>query len=237
MTINPKLNPSAFHLDGSPIGVMLVHGFTGSAPEMRPLADYLHQRGLTVWAPLLPGHGTHIDDLQKRKWQEWSEYVQDVSKDLRKECNHVFCGGLSLGSLLSLYLAAKNKDLDGVIAYSPPLIMSDPRIRFLPVLKYMIPSVPKSEDTITDPGSREQHIWSYNAYPTRAAHEVIRLAEEVRRLLPAITCPLLAVQGVRDPDIHPDCASIVCREAGSREKELLLLENSGHLVTIDSEWE
>ena len=42
------------------VGILLVHGFTGSPASMRPWAEYLNQRGYTVKVPLLPGHGTNF---------------------------------------------------------------------------------------------------------------------------------------------------------------------------------
>ena len=44
------------------IGILLVHGFTGSPASMRPWAEYLNQHGYTVTVPLLPGHGTRPED-------------------------------------------------------------------------------------------------------------------------------------------------------------------------------
>ena len=44
MTRHPHLDPAPFFLEGGPVGVLLVHGFTGSPPEMRLVGDYLHQR-------------------------------------------------------------------------------------------------------------------------------------------------------------------------------------------------
>ena len=84
MAINPNLDPSEFYLGGGPVGVMLIHGFTGSPPEMRLIADYLNQRGLTVSGPLLPGHGTSIEDLNKRKWQEWTQYLGKEFSKLKR---------------------------------------------------------------------------------------------------------------------------------------------------------
>ena len=40
------------------IGVLLVHGFTGAPPSMRPWGEFLLSKGYTVRVPLLPGHGT-----------------------------------------------------------------------------------------------------------------------------------------------------------------------------------
>ena len=51
------------------VGVLLVHGYTGSPASMRPWAEYLNQRGFTVRVPLLPGHGTKPEDLNEVKWE------------------------------------------------------------------------------------------------------------------------------------------------------------------------
>ena len=236
MAINPNLDPSEFYLDGGPVGVMLIHGFTGSPPEIRLIADYLNQRGLTVSAPLLPGHGTNMEDLSKRKWQEWTDYIEKGFSNLKRNYQVVFTGGLSLGSLLSLYLAAHNNEVDGVLAYSPAIKVSDWRASLIPLLKFIMPNLPKDEDFVTDPDALA-HNWSYDGLPLHAAHEIMRLSKEVRRSLPQVSCPILIVQGALDPAIAPECAQIVNDEVSSKEKEVLILNKSGHLVTIDSEWE
>lgn len=45
-----------FYHRGGDNGILLVHGFTGSAAHMRPLADELARRGRTVRTINLPGH-------------------------------------------------------------------------------------------------------------------------------------------------------------------------------------
>jgi esterase/lipase len=40
------LNPFTF--EGGPVGCLLVHGFSGSPPEMRPMGEFLAGKGLTV---------------------------------------------------------------------------------------------------------------------------------------------------------------------------------------------
>ena len=58
------------------VGVLLVHGFTGSPASMRPWGEFLNSKGYTVRVPLLPGHGTQPEDLNKVKWQEWPAKVE-----------------------------------------------------------------------------------------------------------------------------------------------------------------
>jgi carboxylesterase len=88
------------------IGVLLVHGFTGSPASMRPWGEFLHSKGYTVRVPLLPGHGTQPEDLNKVKWQEWPAKVEFELSELRKTCDVIFLVGLSMGGGTVLNVAA-----------------------------------------------------------------------------------------------------------------------------------
>jgi carboxylesterase len=59
----------------------------------------------------------------------------------------------------------------------------------------------------------------------------------VRRLLPRATQPLLIVHSTLDCSIHPNSARLTYERVGSADKELVTLHNSGHVITVDSEWE
>src|SRR5690554_1252829 len=59
-----------FH-QGNSTGCLLIHGFTGTPSEMRPLGTYLNQQGYTVSGIQLPGHGTKPEDLMRVKWEAW----------------------------------------------------------------------------------------------------------------------------------------------------------------------
>lgn len=237
MTRHSHLDPSAFYLEGGPVGVLLIHGFTGSPPEMRLVGDYLHNRGYTISAPLLPGHGTSVEDMNARRCPEWSGCVEDALTNLQSRCDEVFVGGLSMGAALTLYLAALHPELGGAIAYSPAVIVADRLIYLTPILKYLIPQKPKSGvSDLTDPEA-DMRLWSYEENPTRAAHELLKLTRRVRRMLPQVTCPLLVIHSTLDTAINPHSAQFTYERAGSADKELVTLHNSGHCITVDSEWE
>ncbi len=237
MTQPPHLDPSPFFLPAGPVGVLLIHGFTGSPPEMRLLGDYVHRRGLTVAAPLLPGHGTTVDDMNRCRWTDWTGAVEAALADLRARCPTVFVGGLSMGSLLALYLAAYHPDLAGAILYSPAVKVADWRIHLTPLVRHIIRTQDKSgQSDLSDPQA-QQRLWCYDEQPLAAAAELLTLSRRVRRLLPHVTCPVLIVYSVRDREIHPDSARITYERVGSTDKELVTLHHSGHGLTVDSEWE
>jgi carboxylesterase len=237
MTRHTHLNPAPFYLEGGPTGILLIHGFTGSPPEMRWIGEYLNRNGLTVAAPLLPGHGTTVEDMNRCRWRDWTGCVEGALADLRGRCDRVFVGGLSMGALLTLYLAARHPDLPGVVLYSPATRVADWRILLTPLARFFVRTLPKSEESdLTDPEA-ERRLWSYEEYPVPAAAELLQLSLWVRRHLRQVTCPLLLVYSTRDLSIHPQSGPFTYEHVASSDKEMLVLHNSGHALTVDSEWE
>ncbi len=237
MTRHTHLNPAPFYLEGGPTGILLIHGFTGSPPEMRWIGEYLNRNGLTVAAPLLPGHGTTVEDMNRCRWRDWTGCVETALADLRSRCDRVFVAGLSMGALLTLYLAARHPDLPGVVLYSPATRVADWRILLTPLARFFVHTLPKSEESdLTDPEA-EQRLWSYEEYPVPAAAELLQLSLWVRRHLRQVTCPLLLVYSTRDLSIHPQSGPFTYEHVASSDKEMLVLRNSGHALTVDSEWE
>lgn len=228
-------DPSPFLLTGGPVAMLLIHGFTGSPSEMRLLGHYLHERGLTVAAPLLPGHGTREEDLNQKRWTDWVDSVTQAYADLQRRCEVIFVGGESLGSLLALHLAQQQQQLDGAILLSPPIIVTDPRRYVVPLLKYLVPKAPKSEEVFVDPTAIPR-LWAYEQLPSFAAHEVLKLIHHVKRGLPQVTCPLLILQSTQDRTIHSNCARYIGQKVSSTDKQIVFLHDSGHVLALDREW-
>ncbi|NOZ71906.1 MAG: alpha/beta fold hydrolase [Chloroflexi bacterium] len=235
MSVQPP-SPEPIFLKGGPVGVLLIHGFTGAPPEMRLIGDYLHGKGMTVSAPLLPGHGRTVADMSRHSWQEWTSHVQNSLDKLREQCEQLFVAGLSLGSLLTLYLAINNAEIRGIILYSPPLWLKDKSIYLTPFLKHFIKSRPKPNDTdLTDPQAPDR-LWSYEENPVASAHELLKLIRYLRPRLADIQTPALIIYSKRDRVIHPQSAQRLFDQLGTEDKELIPLHNSGHCLTVDTEW-
>jgi carboxylesterase len=231
------LNPAPFKLPGGKTGILLIHGFTASPTQVRLLGDYLHQRGLTVSAPLLPGHGTTVSDLSQQRWQNWSQHVNLAFNELTTHCTNIFVAGISLGSLLTLQLATEHSEINGIVLYSPLLKMpGGPLIQLVPAIKYLKPEIRKRPDFATDPHALDQ-LWDYDSISLFAVHELLRLRKQVQRSLPRITTPALIIYSTLDRLIGRHSAQYTYDHLGVKEKTLIALHNSGHDVTLDSEWE
>jgi carboxylesterase len=233
------LSPRAYSAEGGPTGALLIHGFTGSAAETSPMGQYLANRGLTVSCPLLPGHGTDPLDLTRIRWQAWADEVEMALRDLQERAQQVFVGGLSLGSLLTLWLGSRHPEIAGLIAMAPAVKLQN---RLLPlalglrhVMRYS-PTGAVGDDDMGDPQAAER-IWCYDDTPLWGAAEVYLLQRQVRRALPTIRQPILIFHGRRDAQIVPQAGQFLYDRVGSQDRTLVWLEGSGHNVLADGERE
>ena len=223
-----------FYFPGNETGCLLIHGFTGAPTEMRPLGEFLAEKGYSVLGIRLTGHGTRIEDMNRVIWQDWSNSVLDGWHLLRPNTSRVFIIGLSMGGVLALYHASF-LPVEGVVSLSAPYEMEpDPRLKILPLFSKIIPYASKEKSDWQDPHANEDHF-SYAMYPTKAIVQLTHLLEAMRASLPAITAPALLVHSRKDIGVPHHNMEKISHELGTTEQKIqkLLLENSGHVVTRD----
>jgi carboxylesterase len=228
------LNP--FFFEGGEVGCLLVHGFSGSPPEMRPMGEYLAGKGVTVVGVRLAGHGTTPEDMARTGWRDWVVSAEEELRELRRRCERVFVAGLSMGGLITLHLAVHHS-VAGIVAMSAPAYVADWRFRFMPLVQYFVRWVtPNIESDLTDPEA-EERLFSYSVLPVRCIASLGQLLHLVRRELSQVKVPALIMQGENDHHVPADSARIIFEELGTAEKEIVWWPNSGHCITVDSERE
>ena len=100
----------SFTFPGGRTGVLLIHGLGGTPIEHRYVATGLARRGYTVSCPQLAGHCGSYADLRATGWKDWYASVETAYRQLCKSCDVVIVGGLSMGAILALHLAAEYGD-------------------------------------------------------------------------------------------------------------------------------
>jgi len=107
---------------GGPTGFLLIHGLGGTPMEMRFVAQGLARAGHTVHVPQLAGHCGSAEELKATTWLHWYESVETEHDRLRKTCDRIVVGGLSMGAVLALHHAAQHpNDVAALALYSPTL--------------------------------------------------------------------------------------------------------------------
>ncbi|GIV65449.1 MAG: carboxylesterase [Bellilinea sp.] len=218
-----------FFFPSGKVGCLLVHGLTGTPKEMRWMGEYLHQRGISVMGIRLAGHATDPADLPRTRWRDWLASVEDGFHLLNGACEQIFLAGLSLGGALSLY-AASYLPAQGVISISAPYqLPPDWRLNFIHLIKHLQPRVPKGPPDWHNPQAAADHL-EYPDYPTASIAELRDLLAELRQILPHVNLPTLIVHSRADQGVSPENAIKILNALGSPQKEILWVENSGHVV-------
>ena len=221
--------------DGDGVGVLLCHGFTGNPSSLAPWARRLAADGRTVLVPRLPGHGTSWQEMNRTRWDDWYAVVLAELMTLRRRCDVVVVGGLSMGGALALRLAQEHgPDVAGLVLVNPAVRLSDPRLRLLPVLKHLVASVPGIGSDIAKPGAVEL---AYDRTPLSALHSSVKAYATVVRDLPRVTQPLLLLHSPQDHVVPVRSSSTVLSRVSSKDVTEVLLHRSYHVATLDHDAE
>ncbi|GFH35069.1 alpha/beta hydrolase [Streptomyces pacificus] len=233
MPVLPGAEP--YRHEGGEVAVLLCHGFTGSPRSMRPWAEFLAERGLTVSLPLLPGHGTRWQDMAVTGWQDWYAEVDREFRALSAQHRQVFVCGLSMGGALTLRLAARHGDaVSGIAVVNPANKVHGPAAHALPVARHLVRSTGGLANDIAKEGVDEV---AYDRVPLHAAHSLRNFLRLVDGELPQVTQPMLLLHSPQDHVVPPaDSARILSRVSSTDIREVLL-EQSYHVATLDHDAE
>jgi len=224
---NPQLDGNPFFFSGNKVGFLLIHGFTSTTTEVRLLGEKLHKDKFTVSAPLLPGHMTTPDDMNRCSWKDWYGAVEKSYLDLRKKVDIVFVGGESMGALLSLLLASNLPGISGILCYSPALM-----IRNIWMTHLLYPFVKYQQKEKKGHGL----AWKgYTVFPLRAGTQLHIIQKHVSKALPGITTPIAIFQSEIDSAIDPRGADVVYNKIGSKDKEIHWFNESSHCMILDKQ--
>jgi carboxylesterase len=220
-----------FFLPGNDTGVLLSHGFTGTTQSMRYLGEALNRLGFTVSAPRLKGHGVSPAAMARSTAGEWIASLEESLPELRGHCSRVFIGGLSMGGTLTLYMAAKHPDVfAGAFSINAVIHTDNPDLAGLAFDRSAPAMIPGIGSDVKDPTAPE---FAYPEVPTATFKELFSLMAVTRELLPRLKCPTLVLQSRDDHVVPPANGKTIASQVGSSRVELVWLDNSYHVATID----
>ena len=212
-------------------GVLVLHGFTGNPTSMRGVAEALAGAGFAVELPLLPGHGTAVEDMLPTRWSDWSAGAEAAWQRLAGRCERTMVAGLSMGGTLSCWLAARHPEIAGIAVVNP--LVKAPDDAFRSAIRDLLDSgtevAPGIGSDIAKPGAVES---AYEGTPLEAALSLFDGVAALEASLPAITCPVLLLSSRDDHVVEPASGDLLEQSAGG-PVERVWLERSFHVATLD----
>lgn len=216
-----------------PLGVLLLHGFTGLPETVNGLIPHLEAAGLPYRMPTMRGHFSHPKDMEGVTYPDW---IMDASKamdDLLNEVDKVVIVGLSMGGTVALELAMRRpQDLAGVVTVAAAIRFKDPLTALTPLLAkifryWMMPPAPKD--------CAYGEAKNYRYFPTKCFSSFADLCRHAEANVSKVTCPILILHSTVDQTIHPKSAQIIHDGVSSKEKDLKWFHRTGHEMMLD--WE
>lgn len=222
-----------FYYEGNEVGVLVSHGFTGTTQSMAYLGKRFAEEGFTVYGPRLTGHGTTPEDMEEATYGDWIQDVEAGLEKLKGECSTVFVAGLSMGGTLTLYLAEQHPEIAGIMPINAAVHMPEFEGYYL--------SLKDSERFVEGIGSdiKAEGIQelAYAQTPVKSMGELVQLLTIVNGDLGKVTVPTLILSSTVDNVVPPENSQIIYEQIQSDIKEIVSLEESYHVATLDNDKE
>lgn len=237
---------------GGRVGFLLLHGLGGGPIELQYVARGLSQAGHTVLCPVLAGHGTTQGDLNASDRFDWYKSVEQAHARLRKECDIVIAGGLSMGAVLALQLAARKPEtVNGLSLYSPTIWPNGWAIPWYFALFKLVQQKALANrfhfSECAPYGIKDERIRNFVLRSLLTDNKTLddvfgrsgglvwefkHLVREVRELLPMVRQRTLILHPRDDDQSDLSNANLLVRKLAGRV-ELCVLEDSYHIITVD----
>lgn len=211
--------------------MLVLHGFTGNPQSLRPLAEAVAAAGFAVDLPLLPGHGTVVEEMVPTRWDDWSAAAEAAFDALAASCEQVAVAGLSMGGTLACWLAERHPEIVGVAVVNP-LLQSPPQ-EFLDGIQSLLDAGTEVVEGIGSDIAKEGAVEAaYSGTPLAPALSLFEAADRVGKHLAEIRCPTLLLSSREDHVVDPASGDLFERSVGG-PVDRVHLERSYHVATLD----
>lgn len=215
--------------------VLLVHCFRAGPRLMEELAERLYEAGFSVYNLRLPGHGlARPEEIYRIKGGQWEFYLENIFLDLAASFEQVYLCGLSLGATLLYNLSVKYHEGISKVALLSPFFKA--RQKRAPLIGLVHPFIKKLRAKRVD-SSVESELFSdfIPFFPLNQAHFAMQAAARARRNFKKRNPPVMAFLAAKDRDMDYETHRRLIEERTNFE--LVILEESGHQLTLDRERE
>ena len=237
-----RVDTSEFFFAGAGLSALLVHGLTGTPYEMRYLGERLAAQGIRVRGIRLAGHAAAPEELGQATQENWYESVLRGFEELRGYGDPIIVVGLSCGAVLAARLAEDQPDaVAGLVMLAPAFFLPRSQtlaLRAISVLGAMTKTIYLHNQRSSDIHDRSAVLIhpTCRLMPLSAPIELLKLSAIVRARLDRIRQPALIMHSINDHTCPAKKnVDYVMQHLGSAQKRAVMLNESYHVITVDSD--
>ncbi|MCE4557439.1 alpha/beta hydrolase [Roseateles cellulosilyticus] len=242
-------------LDARRPAVLLFHGLCANPLELAPVAKSLREAGYVVETPAMAGYGVSSktgEQLPVPPFEHWLNEAEALFDRLAATHGRVAVGGLCMGAVLALALAAR-RPAAALVLISTTLHFDgwnvSPWRRLLP-LAYLPPLRRRMSFKETAPfGLKNERLraWVEQAMASdqvsavgaarlsaASLYEATRLIRHVRGRLGALSAPAIVLHATED-DVSGPRSVHELQQRLAQEPEVHWFHDSYHMLTLDNE--
>ena len=229
------------------VAVLMIHGFADSPAVFNDMASQLAKEGFTCRAMRLPGHCVPVDQADDYDEHDWIRGIQDEFNILAVTHSNVWVIAHSMGGALAVEAVAEEMiKPDGLVLIAPliqvsnrrsPILssrtwfeLSDDILLFTDLFNVLFPV------DAHDPVARAYDL--DDRFVPRSTYEALFSSiDMIQDDAPDIHVPLMMILTPHDRVIDVEAAQRFFDQVGSDDKKLMMVEQSGHAIPLDCDWE
>lgn len=232
MEANIKEKAKPYFLQAeSDILAILIHGFTGTPFDLRELGEFLHSKNISIKAPLLPGHGTYWQELEKVTAADWLSVIEKELNEQFEQFKKIFLIGYSFGANLALTMATKYPEkIKGIVSLGVSVYLRNDFLTrlLLPIFHLLFKKYKKNyikRKFLTE----YEDLGCYSCIPTKSVFDFYNYIDNyTKKELAKVSVPTLIIHSHDDRVTHPKSSEFVHRHISSSQKELIILDDINH---------
>lgn len=216
-------------------GVLFIHSFGSTNLEFQEFAEYLQEQGFQTSNPLLPGHGTSPDDLDRHKFSDWIHASEKALSELN--CQGIFLVGQTTGASLALSLAAVHPELLGIITLSGIINLSKKQKNFARILhlkaRLNIRGSIDSVLPVTHNQQIRQKVKFYKQISKISLIEALAMIHHARKHLHQVNQPIYIFHSKAAEDFGSKNAYCIFNGVSSEKKKIKFIEKGSAVMSVD----
>lgn len=208
--------------------ILFIHGIVGTPNHFNEFLSLI-PNSFSVHNLLLHGHGKSVKDFSKASMKQWESQVTSAVEELSVSHDKIYIVGHSLGTLLAIEQAIKNKKVCHLFLLAVPLrLCLKPKMAINSLKVYFDKINPNDHEALAAKqcyGIRnDKNIFNYIGWIPRFLELFVKI-RQIRKTMYLLNTPCLIYQSQKDEMVSKKSTKQLKRNSCITINEL---KNSGH---------